>query len=58
VRVPLHPFALAVRDYSEVSRRYTNMSVSTDMFKVIFNWALQVRADACVLRRLRETCAG
>eukprot|EP00775_Hariotina_reticulata_P005737 gene5737-5977_t len=38
VKVPLHPFATAVRDYSDIARRYTHMYISPDFVKVVFRW--------------------
>jgi hypothetical protein len=45
VRVPLYPFAVADRDYSEMARRYPHMYVAPDMMQVVLKWA-QVRGGA------------
>jgi hypothetical protein len=38
VRVPLHPFSTAVRDYSDIARRYPHMYINPDFVKVVFRW--------------------
>jgi hypothetical protein len=53
VKVPLHPFNLAVRDYSEVARRYNRMSISPDFVKVDYHWP-----KVCTCLLLAEPCCG
>jgi hypothetical protein len=38
VRVPLYPFATVKRDYSDIARRYTHLSISPDFVKLVFKW--------------------
>lgn len=38
VRVPLYPFAASKRDYSDIARRYTHLSISPDFVKLVFKW--------------------
>lgn len=47
MRVPLYPFATPQRDYSDVARRYTHLSICPDFVKLAFKWPeVRKRNDA------------